>query len=336
MRVLACWLLFCVCLQAQQYVFRTYRQSEGLNNLGVNALALDGKGFLWAGTENGLYRFLGTGFERFGPERGIGELFIRSIAVDAEGTVWVGTSENLYRSEGQGFVPAGGTPIKVTAWNRMAVEDSRHLLIVDGKRLYRLEHDEQGRMLSYSPVFPAGLAAAKPFLSQINDVSVVSSAHGGIQVWMGSGSELYSWTDRNPGNPIDAKNAEFTEWGGEQGLGKDTWQKVMLSRSGAVWAGGLLHVAELLPGAARFFGSQRSRLESGKHFSLCSINRRPGRADCCSFRVRGGSLEWQPLADDWPRKWAADRGAHCRPGIRSVRRSLDCIPRKRALYVDRL
>src|SRR5580704_7282407 len=140
-RALACWLALSAFMHAQQYVFRAYRQSEGLNNLGVNALAMDRKGFLWVGTENGLYRYLGTGFERFGADRGIGELFIHGVMVDSDGTVWVGTNENLYRSEGRGFVPAASNAIHITGWNRMAVEDARHLLIVDDKRLYRLEHD---------------------------------------------------------------------------------------------------------------------------------------------------------------------------------------------------
>jgi len=35
----------------------------------------------------------------------------------------------------------------------MAVEDARHLLIMDNRRLYRLEHDAAGKTLSYVPVF---------------------------------------------------------------------------------------------------------------------------------------------------------------------------------------
>jgi ligand-binding sensor domain-containing protein len=68
---MVCWLALSASLQAQQYVFRAYRQAEGLKNLAVNALATDRTGFLWLGTENGVYRFLGSGFERFGPEQGI-------------------------------------------------------------------------------------------------------------------------------------------------------------------------------------------------------------------------------------------------------------------------
>ena len=251
-RALACWLALSACGAAQQYVFRAYRQSEGLNNLAVNALVLDHKGFLWVGTENGLYRFLGTGFERFGPEHGIAELFIHALAVDANGTIWVGTNQNLYRSEGQGFVPVSSNAIHVTGWNSMAVEDARDLLIVDGQRLFRLVHDDQGRLLSYSPVFPEAQVKAKPELAQLVGVSVVNDPQAGIQVFAGSGKGLYSWTDREPGSQTQAKIAKVTEWGKAEGLDEDTWESVMLDRSGTLWAGGLKRVEVLPRGAARF------------------------------------------------------------------------------------
>jgi len=100
-RIVVCWLAICASLQAQQYVFRAYRQAEGLKNLAVNSMATDPSGFLWLGTENGVYRFLGSSFERFGPEQGIAELNIRALVLDPNGVVWVGTNENLYRFDGR-------------------------------------------------------------------------------------------------------------------------------------------------------------------------------------------------------------------------------------------
>jgi len=37
----------------------------------TSSLATDRSGFLWMGTENGVYRFLGYGFERYGAEQGL-------------------------------------------------------------------------------------------------------------------------------------------------------------------------------------------------------------------------------------------------------------------------
>src|ERR1035437_9446664 len=99
--------MFTGLLSAQQYVFRAYRQSEGLKNLAVNAITTDRSGFLWLATENGVYRFLGSGFARFGAEQGIGELFIGDIVADPGGLVWAGSGENLYVWDGRRFSPAG-------------------------------------------------------------------------------------------------------------------------------------------------------------------------------------------------------------------------------------
>src|SRR5208337_1705750 len=105
------WMALCTAMHAQQYVFRAYGQAEGLKNVSVVALAMDRSGFLWVATQNGVYRFLGAGFERFGAEQGIAEQEAVDIVADPNGTVWVGTGENLYRWDGQRFLPAGRNPI---------------------------------------------------------------------------------------------------------------------------------------------------------------------------------------------------------------------------------
>jgi len=107
-RVLVCWVALSAILPAQQYVFRAFRQAEGLKNLAVNAIAKDRDGFLWVATENGVYRFRGSDFERFGPEQGIAEIEIRDVVADPDGTVWIGTLHNFYHWDGRSFFLPGG------------------------------------------------------------------------------------------------------------------------------------------------------------------------------------------------------------------------------------
>ncbi|MGA2166998.1 MAG: diguanylate cyclase [Terracidiphilus sp.] len=268
------WLALSASLQAQQYVFRAYRQAEGLKNLGVNALATDRKGFLWVATENGVYRFLGSGFQRYGPDQGIDGLDIHALVVDPDDTVWAAANQDLYRWDGQRFVPARSRPIQVAAWNHMAVEDGRHLLIVEKHRLYRLEHDAAGRTLSYFPVFSDRLVASNPDLAQVSAVSVVTEPLNGLQIWIGCGKKLYSWVDGESGIPGDGpprgspaptsspgwkkgglvqpRDGNLTEWGRKKGLGEDTWESVLVDRAGTLWAGGRYRVAVLPRGSARF------------------------------------------------------------------------------------
>jgi len=57
-------------------------------------MTTDRSGFIWMGTENGVYRFLGSRFEKYGQQQGILDRDIQDIYADPNGTVWVGTEEN--------------------------------------------------------------------------------------------------------------------------------------------------------------------------------------------------------------------------------------------------
>ena len=190
--VALCLLASAASLAAQQYVFRAYRQADGLKNLAINGLTIDRDGFLWLATENGVYEFLGAGFRRYGLEDGLAGVDIRDIVADPQGTVWVGTEEDLFRWDGVRFVRAGATPIPIPGAHRIATEDEHHLLIVDSGRLYRLEHDSQGRMLSYLPAIPRDLVSLHPDMDSIASVSVLRSVIPGGYVWIGTGDQLYS------------------------------------------------------------------------------------------------------------------------------------------------
>jgi diguanylate cyclase (GGDEF)-like protein len=265
-RVLACLLAFSAAAQSQQYVFRAFRQAEGLNNLSVSSLETDRNGFLWMGTENGVFRFLGSGFERYGAEQGIADLDIRDVVSDPNGTVWVATDSDLYRWDGQRFHPSGTVPVHVEGQRRMVIEDSRRLLVVEKGRIYRLEHDGEGKLLSFLPLFPDHLLTSMPDMAKVSSLSVVREQNGGIRFWAGCGKGLCSWLEREAGAagdwtalqgaatgaPVQLRDGVVTEWGEDKGLSADRWEGVLLDRKGALWAGGVTHVAVLSPGSARF------------------------------------------------------------------------------------
>lgn len=248
--LLAWLLLVSAGAEAQRYVFQAYRQAEGLKNLSVNTMAIDPKGFLWVATENGVFRFLGSGFERFGTEQGIAEIDVHSLVVDQDGSIWAGTEGNVYRWDGQRFQRAGANPIQIQNEFSMAVEDGRHLLIVDRKRLFRLEHDAQGRTLSYVPLFSDATIAADPSLGEVSSVSVIGEPGSGARIWFGCGKRLCSWLDRP--TPSQPNVSDVIEWGRNRNLPDDRWDGVLLDRTGTLWAGGAFHVAALLPGSPNF------------------------------------------------------------------------------------
>jgi len=246
---------FAVCLAfsagmlAQQYAFRAYRQAEGLKNLAINAMTSDRDGFLWLATENGVYRFRGSGFERYGPEQGIAGIDIRDVFADPGGIVWVGTDQGLFHWDGQRFFAATAQPIDIADLRSIAAEDARSLLVVDKGRLYRLEHDAGGRMLTYRAVLSDRAAASNPDLAKITSVSVANDSRG-QEIWAGCGRKLCSWPDGGAGR--GAYQGAVTAWGETEGIHADHWQTVLVDRTGTVWAAGQKYLAVLPRGAQRF------------------------------------------------------------------------------------
>lgn len=243
-------LAFSAGILAQQYAFRAYRQAEGLKNLAINAMTADRDGFLWLATENGVYRFLGSGFKRYGPEQGIAGIDVRDVFADPGGIVWVGTDQGLFHWDGQRFLPATAHPIEIADLRSMAAEDARNLLVVDKGRLYRLQHDAGGKVMSYRPVLSDRMVASNPDLAQTTGVSVVNDPLHGLEIWAGCGRKLCSWPDGGAGTgPYEGT---VTAWGEAEGLHADRWQTVIVDRVGTVWAAGQKYLAVLPQGAPRF------------------------------------------------------------------------------------
>src|ERR1700675_2075129 len=90
---------------AQRYNFKFYGEDEGLKNLAVQAVLQDRAGFLWAGTQNGLYRYDGNHFTAFTSRDGLPGTRIESLYEAADGTLWVGTDRGLARRIRDRFEP---------------------------------------------------------------------------------------------------------------------------------------------------------------------------------------------------------------------------------------
>jgi diguanylate cyclase (GGDEF)-like protein len=87
------------------YAFRRYGPEQGLTNLSVNALAQDARGFLWVGTEDGLFRLEGSRMRRFGLEDGLPDSYIESsgLGATADGSLWVVTRKGAVLWKGERF-----------------------------------------------------------------------------------------------------------------------------------------------------------------------------------------------------------------------------------------
>lgn len=88
---------------AQQFQARLLGQSDGLGNLSITAIAQDAEGFLWVGTQNGVFRYDGSQFREYGRDDGFTEPIVFSLYLDHTGTLWAGTHSGLYWFNGVRF-----------------------------------------------------------------------------------------------------------------------------------------------------------------------------------------------------------------------------------------
>lgn len=93
--------------------FKSYGGDQGLTTLSVSVMAQDESGFLWVGTEDGLFRYDGETFTRFGTREGLPDTGVIALAPASDGGLWVLTRTGLSRKVGERFQPlpaAAGLP----------------------------------------------------------------------------------------------------------------------------------------------------------------------------------------------------------------------------------
>ena len=102
-RVAVLLLLLAGALAGQRYSFKEYGQDQGLTNLDVYCLMQDRTGFLWVGTEDGLFRYDGRQFRAYTKAQGLPSAQIEALHETADGEIWVGTTQGLARLQGDVF-----------------------------------------------------------------------------------------------------------------------------------------------------------------------------------------------------------------------------------------
>jgi signal transduction histidine kinase/CheY-like chemotaxis protein/streptogramin lyase/HPt (histidine-containing phosphotransfer) domain-containing protein len=81
--------------RAERQYSRNYTADDGLSQLVGQALLQDRDGYLWIGTQAGLDRFDGGGFQSFGIRQGLANDWINALAQDDSGRIWIGTNGGL-------------------------------------------------------------------------------------------------------------------------------------------------------------------------------------------------------------------------------------------------
>ena len=155
--LIAC-LLPCAAVAAHpgHLLFRSYGPSQGLPEIGIFHLLQDRAGFVWAATEDGLYRYDSHRFEVFGLLDGLPSVAITAIHEDPAGTLWVGTRAGLARWNGRSFdtvASTDGADLEISA----IAGDAAGLWVATAQGLYRYVRNGG---LEAVPDWPGGAATA--------------------------------------------------------------------------------------------------------------------------------------------------------------------------------
>jgi diguanylate cyclase (GGDEF)-like protein len=88
--------------------FKAFGSEQGLTSTTITAIMQDLSGFLWVGTEDGLFRLEGGKFRRFGTEEGLPANGITGLSFSRPSGLWVVTDKGVAWWDGRAFRRPGG------------------------------------------------------------------------------------------------------------------------------------------------------------------------------------------------------------------------------------
>jgi signal transduction histidine kinase/ligand-binding sensor domain-containing protein/CheY-like chemotaxis protein len=236
-------LAFAITAGAQEYSFRRYGAAEGLQNLVVLSLAQDHAGYIWAGTEGGLYRYDGTRFRLMGQVEGLPcSTEVHGLFVASDGALWANTCARIFRFDGQRFVSIPSIDRLLRGAQVMADGAGGGMLISTSAGLYEASRGADGSFSTHSYPLPVSLAG-KPMHGILRQ---------GRRVWFGCDQQLCM-----------EQEGQISVFGREQGLPEDAWDGIQISPDGSVWARSPKSVYRRAPGQTRFTQEKPDIASSG-------------------------------------------------------------------------
>ena len=252
---------------AQHLGFRLFDEDSGLSDLAINALAQDQAGFIYAGTENGLFRYDGSRFTLLGKSLGLPEAgSITDVEADPDGRIWVLFADRLYMSHGGQFTSVALDLANSDDIDHQLAALGHDMLVLRNGRLLRarVNADDTIAISPYFGTAPSGASGQKPAQASLQAAIKagflsVHVDHGAI--WLRCGETV-----------CRVQDGLLTMTGEQAGLPRDRWTALLRDHHGTLWLRSPTRIASLPAGAARFavsevsgdpgrFGSDSGRLE---------------------------------------------------------------------------
>ncbi|MCC7175388.1 MAG: hypothetical protein IT159_09340 [Bryobacterales bacterium] len=236
--------------QGQTYSFKRYGPEQGLKAVAINSLAQDTEGFLWVGTQSGLYRYDGARFEPVGNLETFLSMDVQSLAASPDGSIWAGTRRGLVvvrRTEARA-IPLN-PPAEVAGATCLDVDEQGRVYVASAAGLRRVSR------------IAAGVVRDEWITQQ--PVAGVYVEGGGV-VWFGCASGLCRL--EGEGRIVDL--------GKRLGLPSDSWSGVLTDPQGDTW----------IRSAQRLYVWRRG----GRRAELVDAGRLPANITATRMRVLPG------------------------------------------------
>lgn len=209
----------------------------GLDRQEIRSLYQDRDGFVWAGTNTGLYLFDGTGFLEMGSAQGFVPSEVVGMIQDSSGDFWVATLAGMqvrHRGRFSAFNPMG-VPLRVDRGQTLAMQGEDRVLVVSDHQLMVVAREDSGGW-RVRPVFSPAQRREEPTLARIGIVTLQADA-----IWFSCGDEL-----------CRLMNGHVSHFGVGEGVPADGWQGLLPARDGSLWALGRSALLRLAPGHSGF------------------------------------------------------------------------------------
>ncbi|HJU82827.1 MAG TPA: diguanylate cyclase [Holophagaceae bacterium] len=216
-----------------RFSFRRYGSEQGLRNLAVLSMLQDRQGFMWMGTEDGLYRYDGHRFQDFGTRDGLPSSYITDMVEDGQGRLWVGTYQGLALREGDRFKPFGpaeGLPEGPIHDLSAGVEEGLWAATPSGPFVLAAGHFQGLHG------WPGGAASA---------VCYRGSSQGWVALWSPAGPSKGS-------RILEYQGGTWKAWDEPSAFGHERLDSILQDGDGRVWARSSGHLWVLEPGGGQF------------------------------------------------------------------------------------
>jgi diguanylate cyclase (GGDEF)-like protein len=227
---------------SQQFSFSD--TNDGLGNLNVNCIAQDRSGYLWVGTENGLYRYDGNRFQQFGSSDGLAEHAIQSLFLGLDGTLWVGTTSSIYFHLPNGKFAPVSPPAPFNQFSHrigtvFTAVSGNEVITADRSGAFLLRHVEPERWAAEA-MHLEGKAIWSLQYEPEPAKGPGHTGHGGV-LWYGCDLDL-----------CRLAGGKTTHMAAALHLPDGPWHHMLLAHDGHLWMRGAAHVGELIYAENRF------------------------------------------------------------------------------------